>query len=410
MRVQPGGTGPAQSFKLAWGEGRPRLVSAQPKCLCIYFYDLDRTFGLIHLRLQTWFPFTIQVYRNGHEWLARQLSRKDIGFEQVDNAFAAIEDWAKANRIAASFPGLNWPHRLERLARKVNPLVKDLLRGMRHRWSVDQAEYATDVVFTSARKLDGLYAQFVEQATLRWAASDILGFLGRKLDVRFTGECRTDMKRRHQGTRIKHWVNANAIKMYNKLPTLLRIETVINRPYEFKVRRPGIRHGRQVVDWFRMSKHVRNLPRYAEVSLQANQRYLQGLSSVEDLSGFVKTLDTLCEPVRRQSRRARGLNPLRKSENALLAAVLPGEHTLHGFTSRDLLRAAGTPLPACPRRRRRLSSRIYRRLHILRTHGLLAKIPRSRRWRVTKKGHQLMSAALKLKHYDLPQQLFARAV
>lgn len=395
----------AQSFKLRFGKGRPYLVSDQPKCLCLYFYFMDPAFGLIHVRLQTWFPFTVQVYLNGHDWLARQMTRHGIGFERAENSFVAITDWEKANRLANSFAGLPWPERMERLARHVNPLFKDLLRGMRHRWSVDQAEYATDLVFRDAGELRRLYPQWVEHATLRWGASDILGFLGRKLDGRFTGECRTEMKRRHEGVRVKHWINANALKMYNKQPTLLRIETVINRPYEFKVRRPGKRQGRQIVDWFPMSKHVRHLPRYAEVSLQANTRYLQGLSVVQDLSVHVQTIDLLCEPVVCHSRRARGLNPLRKRETALFAAVLRGEHHLHGFTSRDLLRVAGLRPPADPKSRRRLSSKVYRRLHTLRAHGLLAKVPRSRRWRVTRRGHALMAAALRVKAHDLPTSL-----
>lgn len=395
----------AQSFKLKFGKGRPHLASDQPKCLCLYFYWVDARFGLIHVRLQTWFPFTVQVYLNGHEWLARQMTAKGIAFTQMENAFVAIGDWAKANRLAASFAGQDWPTLLERLAHAVNPLFKDLLRGMRHRWSVDQAELATDIVFADPSLLSRLYPQFVEQATLRWGCDDVLGFLGRKLDGRFTGECRTEMKRRHQGVRIKHWVNGNAIKMYNKQPPLLRIETVINRPYEFKVRRPGRRKGRSVVDWFPMSKHVRNLPRYAEVALQANARYLQGLAVVEDLSMHVQMIQTLCEPVVRHARRARGLNPLRKRETALFAAVLRGEHALHGFTSRDLLRVAGVRPPTCPLQRRRLSAKMYRRLNTLRLHGLLAKLPRSRRWRVTARGHAFMSAALKLKTHDLPSQL-----
>ena len=392
----------AQSFKLRYGEGRPYLVSSQPKCLCVYFYFMDPTFGLIHVRLQTWFPFTVQVYLNGHEWLARQMSRKEIEFEQMENAFVAIGDWNKANRLAASFAGLSWPVLLERLACKVNPLMNDLLRGMRHHWSVEQAEYATDILFTDGARLPGLYPQLVEHATLRWGASDILGFLGRKLDGRFTGEYRTEMKRRHEGIRVKHWINANAIKMYNKQPTLLRIETVINRPHEFKVRRPGRRHGRLVVEWFPMSKRVRYLPRYAEVSLQANSRYLQGLSVVTDLSEQVRAIDTVCEPVVREQHRARGLNPLRKREVALFAAVLHGEYALHGFTFRDIARVAGIRLPSDPKERRRLSSKVYRRFALLRAHGLIAKIPRSRRWRVTHKGHAFMAAALKLKTHDLP--------
>ena len=396
----------AQSFRLKYGEGRPCLVSSQPKCLCVYFYFMDPTFGLIHVRLQTWFPFTAQVYLNGHEWLARQMTRKGIGFTQMENAFVAIGDWEKANRLATSLAGIAWPILLERLARKVNPLLDDLLRGMRHHWSVEQAEYATDILFTNSAPLHGLYPRLVEHATLRWGASDILGFMGRKLDGRFTGECRTEMKKRHEGMRVKHWINANAIKMYNKQPTLLRIETVINRPYEFKVRRPGRRQGKLVVEWFPMSKRVRYLPRYAEVSLQANSRYLQGLSVVTDLAEQVRAIDVVCEPVVREQRRSRGLNPLRKREVALFAAVLHGEHILHGFAFRDIARVADIRLPSDPQERRRLSSKIYRRFAMLRAHGLIARIPRTRRWRVTHKGHAFMAAALKLKTHDLPVCLY----
>jgi len=396
----------AQSFKLKFGKGRPLLVGDQPKCLCVYFYLMDRVFGLIHVRLQTWFPFTVQVYVNGHEWLARQMKAKGLGFEQIENAFVVLSDAAKANRLASSFAGLDWPRVLERWAHHANPLFKDLLRGMRYRWGVEQAEYATDILMKTPAALKGLYPALVEHATLRWAASDILGFLGRKLDGRFSGDYRTEVKRRMEGVRVKHWVNANAIKMYNKHPLLLRIETVINRPYQFKVRRPGRRHGRLVVEWFPMSKRVRYLPRYAEVSFQANSRYLQGLSVVTDLSEQIRVIDTVCEPVLREQHRTRGLNPLRKRETALFAAVLHGEHALHGFTFRDIARVAAIRLPSDPKQRRRLSSKVYRRFAMLRAHGLIAKIPRSRRWRVSHKGHAFMAVALKLKTHDLPIHMY----
>jgi len=58
------------SFKVAYGVGRPRLVPSRPRCLVYYFYYLDREFGLLHVRVPSWFPFTLQVYVNGHEWLA----------------------------------------------------------------------------------------------------------------------------------------------------------------------------------------------------------------------------------------------------------------------------------------------------------------------------------------------------
>jgi hypothetical protein len=58
------------------------------QCLHIYFYMVDREFGLMHVRLQTWLPLMIQVWINGWEFLARRLDRQNMGYEKRDNCFA----------------------------------------------------------------------------------------------------------------------------------------------------------------------------------------------------------------------------------------------------------------------------------------------------------------------------------
>ena len=78
---------PCRTFRLAYGRGRPTVRPAWRKCLFLYFYVIDREFGLLHVRLQTWFPFTIHVYVNGHEWLARQMDKRGLGYRRLDNAF-----------------------------------------------------------------------------------------------------------------------------------------------------------------------------------------------------------------------------------------------------------------------------------------------------------------------------------
>jgi hypothetical protein len=57
------------------GKNRRDLVRHGRQCLFLYFYLVHREFGLLHVRLQTWFPFDIQVCLNGREWLARQMDR-----------------------------------------------------------------------------------------------------------------------------------------------------------------------------------------------------------------------------------------------------------------------------------------------------------------------------------------------
>ncbi len=95
------------SFTLAPGERRPCFVSRPRQQRILYYYFLDPQLGLIHVRLQTWAPFTLQVYVNGHNWLAQQLSRLGVGFVQRDNAFLELDDPAKAQIQADRFARLN---------------------------------------------------------------------------------------------------------------------------------------------------------------------------------------------------------------------------------------------------------------------------------------------------------------
>jgi hypothetical protein len=50
---------PCRTFSFRFEKGRPFVQSARRKCLFIYFYFMDRKFGLMHVKLQTWFPMQI---------------------------------------------------------------------------------------------------------------------------------------------------------------------------------------------------------------------------------------------------------------------------------------------------------------------------------------------------------------
>ena len=192
----------------------------------------DRHFGFMHVRLSTWMPFTIQVYLNGHDWLARQLDAKRIAYEQVDNAFVSIANPRKAQEIADLFQRLPLEGILHVFANRVNLLLKTILSGMEYYWVIDQAEYATDVMFRNRAALKELYLNLQKHAAVCIQAQDFMSFMGRKLHGSFRGDITTDAKARVDVTRVKHVVKGNWIKMYNKHGIVLRIETVINRPQE----------------------------------------------------------------------------------------------------------------------------------------------------------------------------------
>src|SRR5690606_12786434 len=89
---------PCHTFMVGPNRERKRLeLRAQPgKCLHQYFYLIDRELGWLNVRLQTWFPFTVQIVINGREWLGRQLGRRNIAYERRDNCFVDVADLFQA--------------------------------------------------------------------------------------------------------------------------------------------------------------------------------------------------------------------------------------------------------------------------------------------------------------------------
>src|SRR4029450_6895258 len=398
---------PCRSYALRW-DHRSYIQSAKRKCLFLYYHFMDSEFGLIHVRLQTWFPLQIQVYVNGHEWLARKLARHGIAYTKKDNAFLAVADFPRAQAFADRFASLDWGKRPHRFARVVNPLLPELLAPMTYYWVTTQSEYATDVVFERSRDLQDLMPRLVEHSSLHFSAKDVMSFLGRKLTGHFQGEIVTDrfdvpLRGRLPGCRVKHRMKQNWLKMYNKAGFVLRIETVLNQPGEFRVRRRVRRGRRRVTAWIPLRKSVAYLFRYREISLQSNSRCLNALAQVDDPTSALRALDKIT--TRKQSpavRPVRVFNPLAPADTELFAALMSGEHTLHGFTNRDLrdkLPLTALRLHEDPKKR---SAHVSRLLHRLHTYRLVAKTPRSRRWRVTPFGHRVMSAALTIRHKEFP--------
>ena len=89
---------PCKSFSFKYHKTYPFVNSAKRKCLHIYYYLMDRKFGLVHVQIQTVFPLRMQVFVNGHDWLARKLDAAKITYTQGDNVFVQGEDVKRAQR------------------------------------------------------------------------------------------------------------------------------------------------------------------------------------------------------------------------------------------------------------------------------------------------------------------------
>jgi hypothetical protein len=398
---------PCRTFSLRW-QTPNHVQPARRKCLFLYYYFMDRDLGLIHVKLQTWFPLQIQLYLNGHEWLARKLTRHGIRYAKLDNAFLGVEDFPRAQSFADRFVTVDWVGILQGYARRVNPLLGDLLQPRQYYWVTAQAEYSTDLVFKSLQQLQDLAPRLLEYSTRYFSARDVMTFLGRKLRGNFAGEVITDLREhelrgRLPGRRVKHRMKQNWIKMYDKAGLVLRIETVINSPEEFRVRRRVRRRGRRKTEWVPLRKGVAYLFRYREICLQCNSRYLAALAHVEDPTLALGDVDAITVgKTPAAGRPVKAFNPIARVDSQLFGALLTGDHILHGFTNGDLRDKLRTTQLRLSDHAKTQSSQVSRLLHRLHVYGLVAKIPRSRRWRVSAGGYRIMSASIRLREIHFP--------
>jgi len=380
------------------------LIKSERKCLHLYFYFADREFGLMHVRLQTWLPLTIQVCLNGREYLARQMEQASIAFEQQGNCFTRIADLRKAQQLSDQLTTRNWTRFLHALARKVNPWLDPqgelVLRP--YYWTIREGEYATDILFADRPALAAVYPSLIDHAIKQFHGEDVLRFLGRRTNCRHNGEVRSSLQRRVEGLRIRHWVEENSIKMYDKAGSVLRIETTINNPKRFQVRRRAInKAGAIVMKWLPLRKGIADISRRVAVSRAANERYLEALAVVGEPTPSHQLLDKVSTRLERQGRKFRALRPISPEDSRVFSNILRGEFLIQGIRNHDLRQRLYPQTNYDPDQRRKDSARVTRYLGLLRSHNLIYRVPKTNYYRVTKQGHEVMSTAIKFRETNV---------
>jgi len=391
--------------------GRLELFRRERKCLHHYLYLIDPEFGFMHIRIQGWIPYECQIYINGREWLARQLDQRSIGYVRYDNSLLAIDDLDTAAERCERFAHRAWPRVLNAFARLLNPIVPAIRSAGYggYYWVLDQAEIATDVMFHTRPQLLEIWPDLVHHAALNMSSEDVLGFLGRKLHPSLQAQVVTDTTRRPQGWRIRHRMAGNWVKVYDKA-SVLRVETTINNPREFRIPRVVTNdEGRRERRWCPMRKGVSDLWRSFQVGIAANHRYLDALAAGPLKGEGVAALDALCRPRTNRGRRVARFNPLNPTDLALFRAVLAGEHAVRGFRNADITRHLYPRSPADAEEAHRRCERVSRLIVKLRGHRLVAKIPRARRYRVTPYGQRVLTAAITTHDENFPHHYLAAA-
>jgi hypothetical protein len=373
-----------------------RLVVETRQCQYLYFYFLDHEFGLMHVRLQTWLPLTIQVCVNGREYLARQMLQAGMSYQQADNCFTAISDLQRAQQLSDQLVVRKWQPLLDALARRVNPWLerKSEIRMHSYYWTIRQAEYATDILFRDPQALADIYPALLEHAIKHFHTEDVLRFLGHRVRCINSGEVTSSLQRRFEGVRVKHWLHENSLKMYDKQGSVLRIETTINNPERFRVRRRLNRQDK--FKWLPLRKGIADIRRRVQLSRAANERYLQALAVVGEPTPSYKLLDRVSKPVLQGQQRFRPLRPISPEDSRLFKALLDGKFSIQGIRNKDI-RQQLWPTPQDQKEERKNAARVTRSLTLLKSHKLIFRVPKTNYYRTTKLGDEVMNTALEFR-------------
>jgi hypothetical protein len=355
------------------------------KCLHYYFYFMDAAFGLIYLRVPTYCPFRLQFYCNGHNWLARRLTSESIDYTMVDNAFARIGDWSRAQELADAFSPERLHRTLDRYAGICCP-VTDVF-GQSYHWSLMQVEYATDLAFRSTNTLGPLYEQLVRESVISVKADQVASFLGKKITPQLAQEIGSQFSTRIEGTCVKHRFGKASIKMYDKAGIVLRIETTANDMSFFKHhRKVEHRDGPPTRELAPVKKSIYSLIDLREILLGCSKRYLAHLSALDDFSAGRRALDRLTKSREVDGRTVKGINFFEPGDKALLQAMQNPRVNIAGIRRADLMPDLGMFSPA----------RLSRQLRRLRDIGVIKRVTGTYRYYLTKAGRAAAATAFRI--------------
>ena len=372
----------------------------------LYHYQIHPEVGWMHARIQTWFPFQIQVVLNGREWLARQMQRAGLKYIQQDNCFVWLEDWKSAQQLLDQQRNTAWQPLLESFAQELNPLHEEIFQNypVNYYWTCYQSEWGTDIGFKDAQFLRRLMRLEVEHGMLNHSCRNVLQFYGQRLNLSgaipgwFHREVKIDVKRYAEGERVKYSLDGNTLKFYDKAYTEVgcvfrAAETTINRVGPFKEYRVREQDTEGKGKWMPMRKGIAALYRMTEISQNANERLINALAGVDDSRRVEELTDKVQQPTQWKGRRVRALRPWAEDKE-LLAAVNHGEFMLNGLRNANLQALLYSTPAGTEQEKKRRSAAVSRKLRMLRAHGVIQKVPKHNRYQVTEHGRSMIQAVL----------------
>ena len=401
-----------QSFRACFDRemGFPQLRWEEVRCKHLYLYLDHQDYGFCNLRIQTWFPYQIQIALNGREWLRRQLDKAGIAYQRSGNKFLELANAKAAQRFLDRQVEMKWPMLLDRLVPMIFPTrAQTLGNRLSYYWTIWQSEWATDLICQNSTIAREQMDDLLRHALITGTSDRVLRYLARPITrdgnphARDKSQIVTRVATYHDGVRIRHWAGQNSAKVYNE-QNVIRVETTINDAGAFKVmRKAQDAPSRAPKRRMRMRKGVADIAHRAAVSRGVNNRVMDHLANLTDATPLVDLIAPYTRGFTKDGRRVRALEPVGKDRELLLALGDP-KHGIEGLSNGDLREILGKQPWGKKYAEKQLSARVSRNLVLLRNHGLIRKMPNQNRYQLTDAGRQLtaaLSVALKASTIEL---------
>ena len=351
------------------GRPYPWIVKSTAMVNHYYVYAMDRNFGPFFLKFCTYFPFNAKLCLNGHEYAKRQLAQKGIAFEALDNGILSC---AEPERVQKICDGLS-AEKIDGFLRKWLRLLPhpftgaDRKAGYRYDISILQAEFSLTQVLD--RPVHGrlFFEQVIRENLDLGRPQEVQLIFNRKITRKTPGRFRTRVVTQDVTPSLNIYYKNTRIKQYHKENRALRTETTINNSYDFGV-----------------GKRLHNLAKLREIGFAANRRLIEVERLSHDCMLTEDTFRTINGPVAAGRQRASGLRFADPRAHALLQALILFRQIAQGFRSSDLRHHLAALSGRDPES---LSQgAITYQLRRLRLHGLIERLPKSFRYRVTEFG------------------------
>jgi hypothetical protein len=351
------------------GKKYPWIVKSATPVNQFYFYGIDADFGPFFLKFSTYFPYNAKLCINGHEYVKRQLAKEGIAFEPLDNGIRSCADPKRLQQLCDELSGVKIDTMLRKwLGKLPHPYTpKDRQAGYRYQVSILQAEFSLTQVLDRPQTGRLFFEEIIRENLDLGRPDQVQLIFARRVTRRTPGRFRTRVLTQGVVPSLHVDYKNTKIKQYHKEGRALRTETTINNTYDFKV-----------------GKGLMNLPALREIGFQANRRLLDVQRLSHDCLIGEDAFRRVNEPAVMEGQRASALRFAEPLVQALFSALLVFRLLPRGFSNREL-RDHWAPLIGKAPQTITPGQMTYH-LRRLRLHGLIARIPKSHRYRVTDQG------------------------